>query len=52
MSAPIPLARAIDALPDWGVAPDGAHFLFLAPVGPRPPFDVTLNWDRTAAGSP
>jgi eukaryotic-like serine/threonine-protein kinase len=31
-------------IPEWGVAKDGARFLFAKPVASSPPFDVVLNW--------
>ena len=37
--------RAPGVLPDWGVSPDGNHFLLAIPVRTPPLFDVSLNWD-------
>ena len=37
--------RAPGVLPDWGVSPDGNHFLLAIPMRTPPLFDVFLNWD-------
>jgi hypothetical protein len=34
-------------IPEWGVTPDGARFLFAVPVSPPPPFHVVQDWQAT-----
>jgi len=33
-----------DAIPHWGVTPDGGRFLFAVPVAPQPPFNIVQGW--------
>jgi hypothetical protein len=45
LTAATQVLRAPGILPDWGVSPDGDHFLLAIPVRTPPLFDVSLNWD-------
>jgi DNA-binding winged helix-turn-helix (wHTH) protein/Tol biopolymer transport system component len=35
------------AIPEWGVTPDGARFLFAVPVSAPPPFDIVQDWQSS-----
>jgi hypothetical protein len=40
-----PQVRVPRVLRDWGVSPDGNHFLLAVPVRPPSPVDLRMNWD-------
>ena len=41
------LFKVPGVVPEWGVTPDGARFLFAVPVSPPPPFHVVQDWQAT-----